>query len=379
MSRLVMRSPRHVALNALFLDPGRSSGTETYLRGLAPALAAEFPALTLTVLTTRRGAAALRADGWTDFARIVHFPFDDGQRSRRLFAEQVAIGAAARRRGVDVLHSLASTGPAVAGTRSVVTLHDVTFFRLRTFSLVTTLALQASVRCAVHAADVLVTGSAAARDEACDVLGLDRDRFTVVPHGPGKPTGPAAPVEDVQRLLRLGAGRVVLCIGAVRPHKNQRQLIEALPHLPDDVVLVLAGAQEQAAEEVTALAQATGMSGRLRMPGYLADDQVEGLWELAACAAFPTRAEGFGLPVLEAMRRGVPVACADLPVLREVGGDLPHYFPLDDPPATAAAILAAMADREAARRGPERAGRFSWEAAAHGTYEAYERALCTSD
>jgi hypothetical protein len=78
------------------------------------------------------------------------------------------------------------------------------------------------------------------------------------------------------------------------------------------------------------------------------------------------------------MRRSVPVACSDLPVLHEVGGDVAHYFALDDPPATAAAIMATMGDPDASRRGPDRAAGFSWEAAARGTYEAYERALCTS-
>ena len=81
---------------------------------------------------------------------------------------------------------------------------------------------------------------------------------------------------------------------------------------------------------------------------------------VAACAAFPTRGEGFGLPVVEAMRRGVPVACSDLPVLREVGEDVPHYFDPDDPAAAAAAIRAAMEDGGAGRRGRERAAAFSW-------------------
>jgi len=134
----------HVGLNALFLDPGRSAGTETYLRGLVRALATEFPQLARTIFTTRRGAAALRADGWGDLARIVHFPFDEGQRPRRLLAEALAVVAAAHRRGVDVLHSLASTGPAWPLTRSVITLHDVTFLRLRTFRAATTVAMRAT-------------------------------------------------------------------------------------------------------------------------------------------------------------------------------------------------------------------------------------------
>ncbi len=62
-----------------------------------------------------------------------------------------------------------------------------------------------------------------------------------------------------------------------------------------------------------------GVADRLRLTGYLDDATLEGLWRFAACFAFPTRGEGFGLPVLEAMQRGVPVACSDIPVLREVG------------------------------------------------------------
>jgi glycosyltransferase involved in cell wall biosynthesis len=369
--------PHHVGFGALFLDPGVSGGPETYLRGLVPAIAREFPALRLSVFTTRRGAAALRADGWTDFARVIALPFDEGQRGRRLLAEQLGVVAAARRRGVDVLHSLASTGPALTpGMRSVVTLHDVTFLRLRTFSRLTTLAMTATVAAAARSGDVFVTGSVAARDDVCAALRIDPGRFVVVPHGPGR--APAAPPSDEAPLrarLNLDGRRIVLCVGALRPHKNQRQLVEALPELPANVAVVLAGVHELESDALGPLAERLGVGDRLRMPGYLPDGDVEALWRMAACIAFPTRAEGFGLPVLEAMRRGVPVACSDLPVLREVGGDVAHYFPLDDPAAAAAAIVAAMDDGTAARRGPARATKFSWEAAARGTYAAYERAL----
>src|SRR4051812_12148293 len=92
---------RHVGLNALFLEPGRSAGTETYLRGLVPALSRTRPAGRLTVVTTRKGAAALRADGWTAFAAIVQMPADEGERLRRLTAEQLRFPVLGRRRGWD--------------------------------------------------------------------------------------------------------------------------------------------------------------------------------------------------------------------------------------------------------------------------------------
>ena len=98
----------HVALGVLSLDPSVSGGPETVLRGLAPALRAARPDSRLTVVTTRRGAAALRADGWDD---VIALPADEGQRVRRLLAEQVLLPRWCARNGVDVLHSIASLAP----------------------------------------------------------------------------------------------------------------------------------------------------------------------------------------------------------------------------------------------------------------------------
>jgi glycosyltransferase involved in cell wall biosynthesis len=120
------------------------------------------------------------------------------------------------------------------------------------------------------------------------------------------------------------------------------------------------------------------LDDRVRLPAYVPDEELESLWRLADCAAFPTLAEGFGLPVLEAMARDVPVACSDIPVLREVGGDVPFYFDPHDPAAAARAIEAAMADGEAVERGRRRVGEFSWERSAERTLDVYERALSAS-
>jgi len=105
------------------------------------------------------------------------------------------------------------------------------------------------------------------------------------------------------------------------------------------------------------------------------DAELEALWALADCAVFPTLAEGFGLPVVEAMDRGVPVACSDIPVLREVGGDVPAYFDPRAPADLAAAVERAIdGGAERAARGRRRAAGYSWAEAARGTLEAYERA-----
>jgi glycosyltransferase involved in cell wall biosynthesis len=373
--------PRHVAINALFFEPDRSAGTETYLRGLVPAIAAEFPSTRLHVVTTRKGAAALVEAGWTDFCSLVQLPCDEGQRLRRLHAEQLRLPVLARRRGWEIVHSLASVAPAVPGTRSVVTVHDVNFFHWRTFPLATTLAMRVLVARAVRRADGLLAVSAAARDDIARTLDVPQERFAVVPNGAGRPpeVEPLPPAE-VRRRRGLSEGtRVVLCVAAMRPHKNQALLVRALPSLPDDVVLVLCGHPEPYVHDLAALAEDMGVTDRLRIAGYVGDDELEALWRAAGCAAFPTRGEGFGLPIVEALQRGVPVACSDIQVLREVGGELPRYFDPDDPAGAARAILAALDEPFDAAGAAAQAARFSWEEAARGTYAAYERAMgCTS-
>jgi glycosyltransferase involved in cell wall biosynthesis len=367
--------PRHVAINALWWDPKRPAGPEAYLGALAPAIAREFPAVGLSVLTHPPAARALHAKGWSDWCTVVALEGADRGRAARLYAELVRFPSSGRERGADVLHSPASTGPIHTRVPHVLTLHDVTFLRRRTFPLSTTVAMGAVAAASAHTAAALISGSAAAADEIAATLRLRRADIAVVPHGAGRP--PATPPADAgalrERLRIAPAARIALCVAAVRPHKNQELLVRALPALAPDVVVVLAGKREPYAEGLERLAGELGVAERLRLIGYVDDAELEALWRTAGCFAFPTLGEGFGLPVLEAMQRGAPVACSDIPVLREVGGDVPRYFDPHDPSDAARAIEAGLEGR--GDEGRERAARFTWEAAAHGTWAAYERAL----
>jgi glycosyltransferase involved in cell wall biosynthesis len=367
-----------VLLNALYLAPGVSGGPETYLRGLAPALAAGFPELELTVATTSSGAGALRDDGWAEFTRLLELPCEDGQRVRRQWAEQVLLPRAAKACGAEIVHSLASLAPVHAGTCAVVTLHDVTFLVRPTFGRVTTWGMGLLVKAAARGADALITGSLAARDEICDVLGVEPAAFTVVHHGVER-AGIVAPIprEAIRERFGLGAARVVLCVAAKRPHKNQELLVRAAASLDPDVTIVLAGHAEPYELELRALARELGLADRVCFVGYVSDAELDGLWAVADCAAFPTLGEGFGIPVIEALAHGVPVAASDIPVLREIGGGLPHYFDPFDPADAARAIGEALQDLNAARLGPTHAAQFTWNAAAAATHEVYRRALAS--
>ncbi len=367
----------HLLLNALFLDPGGSGGPETYLRGLAPALQNARPDTRITIATTRSGAQALRDDGWAAWAALRALPCEEGQRGRRQLCEQVLLPGLARRIGADLIHSLASVGPIrTPGTPHVITLHDVTFFKESTFSGVTTFGMRQVVARAARHADALIAVTQAARDEIVDELDLDTTQFSVVHHGATlADRAPARSEGEVRERLRLGHRRVVLCVAAKRPHKNQELLVRAAAQLPDDVVVVLAGHPEPYDAELRRLAGGLGVDGSVVFADYVPDDELEALWEMAGCAAFPTRAEGFGMPVLEALARGVPVACSDLAVLREIGGELPCFFDPEDPADAARKVATALAlPRPLPGAGEWTAG-FSWDASAEGTWRAYERAL----
>lgn len=373
-----MSAPRHVLLNALYLAPGVSGGTETYLRGLAPALAREYPQLALSIATTPSGAAALRQDGFEAFARLLTFPCEDGQRVRRQWAEQVLLPLRVRKTHAQVVHSLGTVNPIHAGRPSVVTLHDVLFMRVETVGRLTAWGMGALARAATRRADALIAGSAAAREEICSVLHAAPERFTVIHHGI-EPAPDVASTPPDQLRTRYGlSGRVVLCVAAKRPHKNQELLIRAAQSLPPDVEILLVGHAEAYELQLRALARELGLDERVRFVGHVPYAELEGFWKIASCAAFPTLAEGFGMPITEALARGVPVAASDLPVLREIGGALPHYFDPHEADNCARAIEEALSDTETASRGPAYAEHFTWTAAARATHGVYENVLRAS-
>jgi glycosyltransferase involved in cell wall biosynthesis len=370
--------PLHVVLNALFLDPGASGGPETYLSGLVPALRQIRPEGRLTVISTRRGAAALRADGWPEEGiEVRQLACDDGERVRRQLAEQVALPVLARHLRADVLHSLASIAPIRApGLAHVITVHDVNFIHHSTFNAVTSWGMAQVVPRAARHADALIADTAVSRDDVCATLGLNPADFTVVPLGAESPErSRPAPEAELRRRFGLGDGRVVVCVGAKRPHKNQAVLVRALPHLPGDVRLVLAGHAEPYEETLRAQARELGVAGRVVFAGWVADADLEGLWALAEVAALPTLAEGFGLPLIEAMARGVPVAASELPVLREVGGDWPAYFDPRDPADAARAIRTLLRNPPDTGAGRRWAQRYTWPTAAAATWAVYDRAV----
>jgi glycosyltransferase involved in cell wall biosynthesis len=193
----------------------------------------------------------------------------------------------------------------------------------------------------------------------------------------------ATPVAEAELRKRFGLGEsaLLLTVSAKRPHKNLATLLDAMALIERErrPVLVLPGYPTEHEQELRRRAAALGLDDHTRFLGWLEGPELEGLYACASCFVFPSLSEGFGLPVLEAMSRGVPVACSNFGAVAEVAGDAALLFDPRSPKEIADAITRLLSDRAEAERlraaGAARAPTFTWEETARGTLASYGRAL----
>jgi glycosyltransferase involved in cell wall biosynthesis len=313
----------------------------------------------------------------------VTVPVHARSRAQWVLGEQLLLPRLAARAGVDLVHSLASTAPLRGRFARVVTIHDLIYARFPdAHAGVRDVGMRMLVPGAARRSDRVIADSHSTRDDLIALLGIDAQKIDVVPLGLGT-VRRVEPVDerDVRGRFSLGQRDVVLSLSAKRPHKNLLALIDALSELDDPTrpVLVLPGYPTEHERELRERVQARGLVADVRLPGWVAADELEGLWSLARAFVFPSLYEGFGLPVLEAMARGVPVACSNASSLPEVAGDAALMF---DPASTteiAAAIRRLLADEPLRARlrglGHERVRHFTWQRTARLTLASYARAL----
>ncbi len=367
-----------------------SGGSGTYARQLLPHLLRVEPELELTAWVGTTAPDWIAHEPWAQEVRWVRLPVPGVGSPWHLWHELVGIGLDARRRRLELVHGLANLAPIVhPGIASVSTILDVIWIHypeatgMRFRVVMGTLAPLVGRR-----ATRIIAISQAAREDISRTLGLDYDKFDVAPLGIEPPaTGEPnqAEAQALRERLGLDARPIVLCVAAKRRHKNLHGLIRALgviagrsPSAPP-LQLVLPGSPNEYEQELRALTRELGVQDSVRFPGWVSDQELEILYGLASCFVLPTLIEGFGLPVLEAMVRGVPVACSEIPALTEVAGDAAALFDPNEPESIAAAIERLIADpayaRELAERGRERCRQFSWERTARATLASYRRAL----
>lgn len=366
-----------------------SGGSGTYARQLLPHLLLAEPQLELTAWIGTTAPGWLAREPWADDVRWIRLPVPGLGTPWHLWHELVGIGLDARRRRLDLVHGLANLAPLVhPGIATVATILDVIWIHHPEATGARFRAVMGTLAPLVGRSSTrIIAISEAAREDISATLRLNVEKFDVAPLGilPHQSTTAS---DDERALARgrlgLDARPIVLCVAAKRAHKNLHGLIRALSLLADPrdglaLQLVLPGSPNEYELELRALAQELGVDDSVHFPGWISDADLELLYGAAACFVLPTFQEGFGLPVLEAMARGVPVACSDIAVLTEVAGDAALFFDPHDPGSIAQALTRVIGDpllaRELAERGRDRCRMFTWDRTARATLASYRRAL----
>lgn len=325
--------------------------------------------------------------GPVQFRALPHAPY--------LIWEQLLVPRAAARDGVDVLHSPANTGPLriPPAMTHVVTVHDVMFLLPPTRVGRSPSAYQrlgrryrraVAPRVAERAAAV-ITDSEHSLADVIKVLGVAAERIHLVRPAAGSEFK-VLEAEEVRRSLPPAVpaeARYALVLGAIDPRKNTALVLEAFARFhasgAHDHRLVLAGLDRLAERALRRRASELGISSHVTPLGFVTPAELVALYNGASMFLYPSRYEGFGLPVLEAMACGTPVVASCATSIPEVAGSAALMVDPIDPDALVRAMRL-VAEHEPTRRqlreaGLWRAAEFSWDRAARETVAVYESAL----
>lgn len=341
---------RTVAVDANPAARPVQTGTEVYAREVSTRLPAAAPELRFLFYAARPGDVA--------GLDLTVLP------GRRLWS-QLRLPRELWRRRPDLFFAPSHVVPFLAPGPALTVVHDLAFERYpEAYGRRALVYLRLTTRWAERRCPRLLAVSQATARDLVELHRVDAARVTVVPLGGGEPPPcPPDPEAARRRVADLGVDRpFVLHVGRLEARKNQLTALRAVERLPD-LLLVSAGPVAD-----PGLAARLAMSPRCRVLGRVSAADLEALYAGAEALVFPSLYEGFGLPLLEAMRRGLPVVTAAVSSLPEVGGEAAVY--VEDPrdaAALAAAIERALAERDhLSQLGLEQAGRFTWDRTAAG-------------
>lgn len=352
-----------VVANLAWLVPGDVGGSEEYTTRLLAAAGRLAP----TDIDLRILGHPLLPQAHPELRDLAFDPLPGPLRRRayRLVAESTVV--ARRTRGADVVHHFGGRLPARRSAPAVVTIHDLQPLEAPwNFSRRKVAYLRWALPRSARAAELVCVPSQWVADTVVERFDVAADKVRVVP-STWDSTVTALDTDGL--LAQLGEGPVIAFPAAGHPHKNHETLLAAAERLRvahPDLTVVLTGGPGRAEKQIRAAASRAGC--RVLRPGRVSPSTVQALLARADVMAFPSRYEGFGLPVIEAMRCETPVVVASTPVLTEVAGDAALRVGPDDVDGWVEALEVVLTDgavrdrlvaagaERAATHSPERAG-----------------------
>jgi len=354
-----------------FRAPG---GIGTYVRELLTALAQEEPALELVPFRSTFTPTSTWPVELEGSAVIVPGSL------RRLYPSWALLSRPALPQALAVADVVHATNPAAVppirrGQRLVVTVHDLAFELFpELFPRDWRWLYRAGLRAAAKRADAIIVPSSAAADDVAMRSSFDRAQIHITPLASSVATTDADPSETSRRLDVPQP--YILSVGTLEPRKNLVRLVRAYRQVAPEIphALVLAGPPGWRVEELEAEIARPG-PGTILRTGRLSGRDLDALYRGAEAFAYPSLYEGFGLPVVEAMVRGVPTITSNTSSLPEVAGDAALLVDPEDTGEIAEALARVLTDpvlaEDLRRRGRERAAMFSWTATARATLDVY--------
>lgn len=363
----------HIGFDAHSIGTGLG-GNETYASNLIEALAEVDTRNRYTLYVTKQEAVDRYAHRWPNFTvrkTLPHTP---------LIRIPLILAAELRRRPVDILH-VQYTAPPLAPCDTVVMIHDLSFEHLpETFKRRSWMQMRLTVRRTARSASHVVTDSEYSRQDILRTYRLPPERVTTTPLAA---SSRFKPVNDRSVLEKYGiAGDYILAVGSIQPRKNIARLIRAYTlmlsqHRGDVPKLVVVGKNAWLFEETVRAAAVSSASEHIVFTGYVPENDLAALYTGALCFAYPSFFEGFGIPLLEAMRCGTPTITSDQTCFPEVVGDASLMIDPFDEQSIADGLWRMISDaelrEELRRRGFARSSLFDWRETARLTLDVYER------
>ena len=320
------------------------TGLGSYGRTLANDLAA-IDGLDLLLYAPDKGREDLR--GQVPERQNLHYRYPNGLYSLS-FCKSVwrtrGIAAQAQKDGVQIFHGLSGELPVgirKRGVKTVVTIHDLIFMRHpEYYNSIDVKIYTRKFRHALREADRIVAISECTKRDICELGGVEADRVDVIYQSCAKRFSDI-PTDRGLWQVRNKYGlpdRYILNVGSIEQRKNVLLAVKALHRLPDDVALVIVGRHTPYADEVGQYVKENGLCGRVLMLNDVPDEDLPALYRMADAFVYPSRYEGFGIPIIEAIRLGLPVVACTGSCLEEAGGPDSLFVGPDDDEAMAHAI-----------------------------------------